>query len=72
MERFGWTDGDVTLSQCAVCRHKNRTPTCRAFPKRIPLAILSGEHDHRNPYPGDNGVRFEPLPGETHPNEGTK
>ena len=33
---------------------------CKAF-KRIPVEIWNGEHAHIEPYPGDNGVRFEPI-----------
>jgi hypothetical protein len=32
---------------------------CAAFPGGIPTPILLLEADHREPYPGDNGIRFE-------------
>ena len=48
-------------SQCALCRHYNGDATCAAFPDRIPREILSNQHDHRQPYPGDGGIRFEPV-----------
>jgi hypothetical protein len=48
--------------QCATCKHlgKNRKRKCQAF-DYIPTNILKGEFDHRQPYPGDNGVQFEPI-----------
>jgi hypothetical protein len=54
---------------CGICKHFRGPWTCDAFPKRIPNEIIESKHDHREPYPGDHGIRFEPLPGERHPME---
>lgn len=59
--------------QCAWCRHFHRDRFggnfCDSFPDDdgIPLEIIEGRHDHRRPHPDDNGILFEPLPGESHP-----
>lgn len=48
--------------QCATCKHANVDLTCTAFPDGIPAEILTGEFDHTEEYPGDNGARYEPMP----------
>jgi hypothetical protein len=35
---------------------------CEAFPDGIPDEIFEGGFNHRKPYKGDNGIRFEPIP----------
>lgn len=51
------------LASCADCKHKHMgKATCEAFPNGIPQVILSGDNTHRKPFPGDNGIHFEPLP----------
>lgn len=61
--------------QCMSCKHcsmQGMDLLCESFmekkiwnkeqivPTFIPIDILSGEFDHRKPYPGDKGVMYEP------------
>jgi len=45
-----------------MCAHYQGFMACAAFPDRIPQEILTGLYDHREPYQGDHGIRWEPLP----------
>jgi hypothetical protein len=52
--------------QCFECVHLDRSGDfsilrCRAFHDEIPVPIQMNKHDHRKPYPGDHGIRFEPI-----------
>jgi hypothetical protein len=55
---------NATLTQvppCWTCKHAHPGPTCAAFPGGIPGPILDGSEQHREPYPGDNGIQYEPI-----------
>jgi hypothetical protein len=56
----------VFSSVCTFCVHSEMGErVCSAFPNGIPDVIWTGEHDHTTPYPGDNGIRFEPIEKDT-------
>ena len=51
---------------CFYCKNWDRNNhdvpgTCKAFKKGIPEPIWTGEHDHTEPYEGDNGIQFEAI-----------
>lgn len=63
--RFTIDPDGVTVSQCLLCIHYAGGPfgaVCKAFPSALPVEILGNEFDHRRPFVGDDGVRFEPRP----------
>lgn len=39
-------------------------PYCDAFPDRVPTEIYLGGFDHRAPFPGDNGIRYQLREGK--------
>ena len=51
---------------CHFCRHLSTEGgmRCAAFPDGIPWEIQAGEWDHRQPHPGDHGIRYDPLTPE--------
>jgi len=61
---------------CGACKHYDsgnrpvgEPATCKAFPDGIPRKILIEGFDHRKPFKGDNGIRFELAPGHDPPPE---
>jgi hypothetical protein len=48
---------------CARFRPEAEALACEAFPDGIPRRILENEVDHREPFGGDHGIRFERRKG---------
>ena len=62
------------MQQPPICYNCTRRITtdpspfvCSAFPAGIPAAILENKADHRQPFPGDNGIRFDPIDPDEDP-----
>lgn len=46
---------------CFQCKFFLFFPFCEAYPNGIPEEIRLGKNDHKKPYPGDNGIQYEPI-----------
>ncbi len=53
----------IGSTECWFCKHFRKGEPgllhCTAYPEQIPLEILWGNVDHRQPYVDDQGIRFE-------------
>ena len=59
-ERERWhNDPGGQKIMCDRCIHYRLFAKCDAFPDGIPSELLHRE-EHNTPFPGDNGIRFEP------------
>lgn len=58
-ENFIEKANDSVFTQCNRCKHRTTALKCAAFPKEIPRIILTNKFNHKQPYPGDNGIQFE-------------
>lgn len=52
---------NIKKPSCSSCvwRSKVNLSVCVAFPRGIPVEILTGKNDHKEPYKGDNGIQFK-------------
>lgn len=66
-QQMGLLAHALGAEQCRQCARYEGDGFCAAFPypQGIPAAILAGEHDHTQAYPGDGGLRFVPAGAAT-------
>lgn len=57
--KFTYQKSDNVISQCGLCKHKKPGIVCDAYLDGIPPQLLDNEVSHKQPYPGDNGIKFE-------------
>ena len=58
-DRRWYDDVGGRVLMCSYCIHRREGLTCDAFPDGIPYGLLERE-ENDTPYPGDNGIRFQP------------
>ena len=51
----------IMINRCVICRRYRGNETCTVYKDRIPNQIFTAQHDHREPFKGDNGIRFKPI-----------
>lgn len=54
------------INSCVGCKYFVSIDywVCAAFDERIPYDIRKGINKHKQPFPGDNGIQFEPIDTE--------
>jgi len=57
------------INLCLMCTHYRKDKKCNAFPEGIPHEIWVLQVFHTKPYPGDNGIKYKPLPEYDNSNE---
>lgn len=62
MSKYVWGAEEIEVTEwlCRTCKWWNGGRVCRAFPDGMPEEIWTGKVEHREPYPGDNGIQYEP------------
>ena len=53
-------DFDVVATNLCRVRPLSSRSELRSIPSGIPDAIIQSRADHRRPYPGDYGIRYQP------------
>lgn len=58
---FNGDSGPMPGAACHSCGNYIGGGKCLAFRAGIPHPILAGSNRHREPFPGDGGIRYQPA-----------
>ncbi len=62
MDGESWLEsGVIKETVCFGCANLLYYPYCLAFPNGIPAEMRIGGNEHKEPFPGDNGIMYEAM-----------
>ncbi|QDP52035.1 MAG: hypothetical protein Unbinned2514contig1001_25 [Prokaryotic dsDNA virus sp.] len=61
MSKFITDETEILTAVCGECVHYIDGGKCFAYPRRIPIEILTGRNKHTKSFKNDRGIVFTPI-----------